>query len=128
MGRATGISSEKRLENYKRQAKADFEKKDAADMEEYRKRPDYYGYEDYSPEGRRAITAHNEQITASGKEDWSPENRKKALDAAQSIVRNKLPALDAETSGYKKGGKITSSASKRADGIAKRGKTRGKMI
>lgn len=30
--------------------------------------------------------------------------------------------------GYKKGGKVASSASKRADGIAQRGKTRGKMV
>ena len=30
--------------------------------------------------------------------------------------------------GFKKGGKVKSSASKRADGCAKKGKTRGKMI
>lgn len=29
---------------------------------------------------------------------------------------------------YNKGGKVKSSASKRADGIAKKGKTRGKMV
>jgi hypothetical protein len=29
---------------------------------------------------------------------------------------------------YRKGGKVKSSASKRADGVAKKGKTRGKMV
>ena len=33
-----------------------------------------------------------------------------------------------KTLGYKKGGKVSSSTSKRADGIAQRGKTRGKMV
>ena len=33
-----------------------------------------------------------------------------------------------ETRGMKKGGKVKSSASKRADGIAKRGKTKGRMV
>ena len=33
-----------------------------------------------------------------------------------------------ETRGMKKGGMVKSSASKRADGIAKKGKTRGRMV
>ena len=33
-----------------------------------------------------------------------------------------------ETLGYKRGGMVKSSASKRADGCAQRGKTRGKMV
>jgi len=33
-----------------------------------------------------------------------------------------------DVTGYKKGGSVKSSASKRADGIAQRGKTRGKYI
>jgi hypothetical protein len=33
-----------------------------------------------------------------------------------------------ETRGMKKGGKVKSSASKRADGIAKKGKTKGRMV
>jgi hypothetical protein len=49
--------------------------------------------------------------------------------------RAKPPADDAETSNtnamgdtYKKGGMTRSSASKRADGIAARGKTRGRLL
>jgi hypothetical protein len=33
-----------------------------------------------------------------------------------------------ESSGMKKGGMVKSSASKRADGIAKKGKTKGRMV
>ena len=39
-----------------------------------------------------------------------------------------LPPKDEEVEGKKRGGSIRSSASKRADGIAQRGKTRGTMI
>jgi len=38
------------------------------------------------------------------------------------------PAIKAPTIGMKKGGSVKSSASKRADGIAQRGKTKGRMI
>jgi len=33
-----------------------------------------------------------------------------------------------EAAGYKKGGSVKSSASKRADGIAQRGKTKGRIV
>jgi hypothetical protein len=47
-----------------------------------------------------------------------------AIEGARQTLRNK----DKENSmGFKKGGKV-SSASKRADGCAQRGKTRGKMV
>jgi hypothetical protein len=39
-----------------------------------------------------------------------------------------MPPPPPGPSGMKKGGKVMSSASKRADGIAQRGKTRGKMV
>ena len=39
-----------------------------------------------------------------------------------------MPPAAPGPSGMKKGGKVMSSASKRADGIAQRGKTRGKMV
>jgi hypothetical protein len=45
-------------------------------------------------------------------------------ERAESYVRKRRAAQDA---GMKKGGSVTSSASKRADGIATKGKTRGKM-
>jgi len=40
----------------------------------------------------------------------------------------RLDEEDVRTMGLKKGGAVKSSASKRADGIAQRGKTRGKYI
>jgi hypothetical protein len=41
-----------------------------------------------------------------------------------SLITGQLSANE----GYKKGGKVKSSASKRADGIAQRGKTRGTLV
>lgn len=35
---------------------------------------------------------------------------------------------ESDSPGYKKGGKVKSSASRRADGIAHKGKTKGKMV
>ena len=59
----------------------------------------------------------------------------KAVDKLKSGISRAKKAtseegLDASSSerGFKKGGMIKSSASKRADGCAQRGKTRGKMI
>jgi hypothetical protein len=55
---------------------------------------------------------------------------KDAYDSKQRSIANKA-AADEETpvKTMKKGGKVkASSASKRADGIAQRGKTRGRMI
>jgi hypothetical protein len=48
------------------------------------------------------------------------ESQKKAREAKDQVKR--------ETRGMKKGGSVKSSASKRADGIAKKGKTRGRMV
>lgn len=45
----------------------------------------------------------------------------------QNAALMKLQEQGSKPSGMKKGGKV-SSASKRADGIAKRGKTRGKIV
>jgi hypothetical protein len=57
---------------------------------------------------------------------------KEALDEQRRETRFKVPELEeraktAYKTAYKKGGKV-SSASSRADGIAQRGKTRGKMV
>ncbi len=38
------------------------------------------------------------------------------------------PVIKGPTAGMKKGGSVKSSASRRADGIAQRGKTKGRMI
>lgn len=48
----------------------------------------------------------------------------KAADAANAAS----PVIKAPTVGMKKGGSVKSSASRRADGIAQRGKTKGRLI
>ncbi len=53
----------------------------------------------------------------------------KPVDAEQNPGLSKLPTEVRNKMGYmKKGGVVKSSASKRADGCATKGKTRGKMI
>lgn len=54
----------------------------------------------------------------------SPDERRRTEILRESLRKKTGP--DAAISGYKKGGKVKS-ASSRADGIAQRGKTRGKI-
>jgi len=49
-------------------------------------------------------------------------------DTLEKQNRASSPEIKAPTIGMKKGGSVKSSASKRADGIAQRGKTKGRMI
>ena len=56
-------------------------------------------------------------ISKSSKSDSTYEN----------LAKGRKPGYRA-TSGYKKGGSVKSSASRRADGIAKKGKTRGRFV
>jgi hypothetical protein len=49
-------------------------------------------------------------------------------DTLEKQNRTSSPEIKAPTIGMKKGGSVKSSASKRADGIAQRGKTKGRMI
>jgi hypothetical protein len=56
-------------------------------------------------------------------------NNLKPVDAEQNPGLSKLPTEVRNKMGYmKKGGQVKSSASKRADGIATKGKTRGRMV
>lgn len=50
------------------------------------------------------------------------------LGQAAAMSGRTMPATGARPVGMKKGGKVASSASKRADGIAQRGKTKGRMV
>ena len=101
----------------------------------YRKRPDYYGYEDFTPSGRAALRAYNEaEVKATDRKKpkdgrsypFSPSAAKKA----QAVQRETAAEIKRETRGtvpegmYAKGG----SASSRADGCVQRGKTRGKFV
>ena len=71
---------------------------------------------------------------AKGEERLLPSTtpRQRAEIRDMQYLREQLQQADSEkrreTRGMKKGGKVKSSASKRADGIAIKGKTRGKMV
>ena len=62
----------------------------------------------------------DKQISDKEFSDFLAESRQDMDELADQYKR--------ETRGMKKGGMVKSSASKRADGIAKKGKTRGKMV
>jgi hypothetical protein len=51
----------------------------------------------------------------------------RGMESYRQNPRRRLDEEDVETYGFKKGGKV-SSASKRADGIATKGKTKGRMV
>ena len=55
------------------------------------------------------------------------DQQKKAKEKTENKEREAKDEVKRETRGMKKGGMV-SSASKRADGIAKKGKTRGRMV
>ena len=56
--------------------------------------------------------------------------RGKAMQAARQMRggRRGIPSSPSRMASMKKGGSVKSSASRRADGIAKKGKTRGKFV
>ncbi len=73
-----------------------------------------------SPRGQAAAQKQVAAIQAVKDQDMA----KKMREAYENFQKSP----EADTIGMKKGGKVRSSASKRADGIAIRGKTRGKMV
>jgi hypothetical protein len=101
---------------------------------QYRNKPYYMGYEDDSVSGSAAIQEYNKGAT--GKEDLiqtdgSIPYEPAAAKRAQAKQREVMSEQQRETKNtvpkerLAKGGAV--SASRRADGIAQRGKTRGKM-
>ena len=147
---------------------------DAEERISYRKQPDYYGYEDYTPSGRAAMAEYNKAVEGAkdmvkrkGSSPYSPSAAKKA----QAAQRETADEIKRETRGkvsegqYAKGGRVQKAPSppdmgsskyepdlnkpkpkkkamsedmdmfmarsgglaKKIDGIALRGKTRGKM-
>lgn len=60
--------------------------------------------------------------------DEPKPTRRSSGSSPYSSVLERYRNMDIPRRGYKKGGSVKSSASRRADGIAKKGKTRGKMI
>ena len=108
---------------------------EAQEMAEYRKRPDYFGYEDYTPSGRAALKAYNEAAVKtkdSVKRKYAPPYSPSAAKVAQKAQREAASEIQRETRGkagsassgkYAKGGSV----SYRADGCCKKGYTKGKM-
>jgi hypothetical protein len=68
--------------------------------------------------------------SATGETGKAQDERIKRLEAevAAGIKTKQQAQMEAQGTGMKKGGMISSSASKRADGCAMRGKTRGKIV
>ena len=74
-----------------------------------------------SSDDKNPVVKKEDLITVfSEDDDSSPKTYKKAREYASELQR--------ETRGMKKGGAVKSSASKRADGIAMKGKTKGRMV
>jgi hypothetical protein len=100
-------------------------------LEDYQNDPEYWGKEDYSPTGRKAMAAgekasKDDYVKVKGSNAGVSKSRMKAAQNAVAEDRaqqKSMSNVDEMGNAYKKGGKI-SSASKRADGIAIRGKTR----
>ncbi len=68
-------------------------------------------------------------ITAFDKEQQRKKaERERAEKAKKEAERKRAEEDKSDKSSYRKGGSVKSSASRRADGIAQRGKTRGKFI
>jgi hypothetical protein len=76
------------------------------------------------PQGPRRSSA---QATAARKKREALEQARQE-DMAEKMREAYEKTQRRSMSGMKKGGAVKSSASKRADGIAKKGKTRGKFV
>jgi len=114
------------------------EKSERQKIEEYQEEPTYWGKEDPSPLGRKAVRAAEQAIKGSRtatlprRNDRLRDSDLPAVNAARRVIdqdkaqREPHEKMNPAGDTYKKGGAV--SASKRADGIAQRGKTRGKMV
>jgi hypothetical protein len=78
-------------------------------------------------EGEKDILSKFSTTMAKAARDQTKQGRKDMERIPEEVRR--YEAEEGQTSStYKKGGMVKSSASKRADGIAIKGKTRGKMV
>jgi hypothetical protein len=79
-------------------------------------------------------SAQNEILKETNRKNMSAARDKDALNAMNKRQGEKdamfedLSEIAGKTKKYKKGGSVKSSASRRADGIATKGKTKGRMI
>lgn len=88
--------------------------------------------EDYVPAARNKYTEARGYDEASKNKNLSSEDRRAMLGRYAQAMKDYdtlgRASKYAEGKGMKKGGSVKSSASRRADGIAQRGKTRGRVI
>jgi len=119
----------------KRMADGGMSEKDMKENEEYRKKPYYNGYEDYTPSGRAALRHYNQEAEKTDIKDYvkrkdGPPYNPTVAKQAQAMQREVMNEGRRETRGkvpaaaLKKGGSVSS----RADGCAQRGKTKGKIV
>jgi hypothetical protein len=106
---------------------------EAKEIAEYRKRPDYFGYEDYTPSGRAALKAYN-KAAEKAKDSVKPKRAQpyspSAAKVAQQAQRETASEIQRETrgkAGSASSGKYAKGGSVRGNGCAQRGKTRGTM-
>jgi len=79
------------------------------------------------PQGPRRYPGQNEAARKRREMEQALKDKemsKKMNEAYERFERSS----ESDSPGYKKGGSVKSSASRRADGIAKKGKTRGKFV
>jgi len=108
---------------------------DTKETKKYQDSPDYSGYEDYSPEGRMAISAYNKAAENSKYADQyevegSPSRSKSGVEAAKKVIKETRPVgmekrnifAKRAVEGKKQGGSI------RGGGCETKGKTKGRMI
>jgi hypothetical protein len=118
----------------KRMAEGGMSEKDKAETAAYRKKPEYYGYEDYAPSGRAALRHYN-AVNSDNPKDFVKQKYSIPYDPvaakkAQAVQREVMNEGRRETRGtvpaeaLKKGGSVSS----RADGCAVRGKTKGRIV
>jgi len=128
----------------KRMADGGMSEKDMKENEEYRKKPYYTGYEDYTPSGRAALRHYNQEAEKTDIKDYvkrkdGPPYNPTVAKKAQAVQREVMNEGRRETRGtvpaeaLKKGGTVKKmasggSVSSRADGCAQRGKTKGKIV
>ena len=79
------------------------------------------------PQGPRRYPGQNEAARKRREMEQALKD-KEMSDKMNEAYERFEGSSESDSPGYKKGGSVKSSASRRADGIAQRGKTRGKMI
>jgi hypothetical protein len=87
------------------------------------KNSDYHNIETYAPDFKKSGASIDESVKALEEAESEKKRESRRGDTKPPSTMDKIRA----TIGMKKGGSV-SSASKRADGIAQRGKTKGTMV